>query len=89
MVAGREATPQDAANTARLMHYWAHGEGADEIDWDTPGDYNRCLVALGRYVGPGQVHGLCQHLHIMATGAPAGHAPGEQAAAGAKHKGKT
>lgn len=28
MTAGREATPKDAANTERLMNYWAHGAGS-------------------------------------------------------------
>lgn len=80
MVAGREVTPKDAESTARLMRYWAHGEGAAKIQWGVPGDYDRCLVELGKYVPPNMVHGLCQNLHIKATGAPAGHAPGEEAA---------
>lgn len=84
MVAGREATPQDAASTERLMEYWAHGEGAAKIGWGTPGDYNRCVVQLGKYVSATQVHGLCQNLHIRATGAPAGHAPAELAAKAAE-----
>lgn len=78
MVAGREVTPKDAENTERLMNYWAHGPGAAKIDWGVDGDYDRCLVELGKYVGPGQLHGLCQNLHIRATGFPAGHAPGER-----------
>lgn len=65
-------------STERLMSYWAEGEGAAKIGWDTPGDYDRCVVLLSKYVSPGMVHGLCQNLHIRATGAPAGHAPGEQ-----------
>lgn len=28
MVAGRETSPKDVANTERLMNYWAHGAGA-------------------------------------------------------------
>lgn len=84
MVAGKEVTPKDHANTEKLMRYWAHGEGALKIEWGTPGDYDRCLVELGKYVDPGMVHGLCQNLHIRATGHPAGHAPGEEAAHDAK-----
>jgi hypothetical protein len=86
MVAGREATPKDAENTERLMEYWAHGEGAAKIGWGTPGDYNRCVVQLSKYVSGTQVHGLCQNLHIRATGAPAGHAPAELAAKAAEGK---
>ena len=33
MVAGRELTPNDAASTERLMHYWTEGEGAAKIQW--------------------------------------------------------
>lgn len=79
MVAGREVTPQDAANTERLKHYWAEGEGAAKIQWGVPGDYDRCLVELGKYVDDHTAHGLCQNLHIRATGFPAGKAPGERA----------
>lgn len=77
MVAGREVTPKDAASTERLMNYWAHGEGAVKIGWNSPGDYDRCLVELGKYVSPAIVHGLCQNLHRRATGFVAGKAPGD------------
>jgi hypothetical protein len=80
MAAGRDVTPKDEANTERLMEYWSHGEGAAKINWGVPGDYDQCIVELGKYVNPGIVHGLCQNLHIRATGAPAGHAPAELAA---------
>ena len=79
MVAGRELTPGDAASTERLMRYWAEGEGAAKIQWDTPGDFDRCVAELSKYVGPGVVKGLCANLHKRATGARPGHAPGEQA----------
>lgn len=74
-----ENSPKDVQNTARLKRYWAHGPGAAKIGWGTDGDYDRCLVELGKYVPPEIVHGLCQNLHIEATGFPAGHAPGESA----------
>lgn len=79
MVAGRKVTPADEAATARLKFYWAHGEGAAKIAWNTPGDYDRCIVELSKYVSPTVVHGLCQNLHEEATGFPAGHAPGDKA----------
>ena len=78
MTAGREATPKDAANTERLMRYWAEGEGAIKIRWGVPGDFDRCVVELGKYVSPGIVKGLCANLHHRATGAWPGHAPSEQ-----------
>lgn len=84
MAAGREATPGDAAATDRLMTYWAEGPGAAKIGWGVSGDFDRCVVELGKYVSPGMVKGLCNHLHQRATGAPPGHAPGEQAARQAK-----
>jgi len=50
------------------MRYWAEGQGATLIRWGTPGDYDRCVRKLEPHVGPGMVHGLCQNLHIRATG---------------------
>ena len=66
------------AATEHLMAYWAHGEGAAKIDWGTPGDFDRCVIELGKYVGPGVVKGLCSNLHQRATGFRPGHAPSEQ-----------
>lgn len=79
MVAGREVTPKDAASTERLMRYWSVGPGAAKIRWNSPGDYDRCVVHLSKYVSPAIVHGLCQNLHQRATGFPAGKAPGDKA----------
>lgn len=45
-----------------------HGEGAAKIGWGAPDDYYRCLVELGKYVSPGEVHGVCGNLHEIATG---------------------
>jgi len=84
MVAGREASPKDAAATERLMRYWAEGAGAAKIQWGVPGDFDRCVVELGKYVSPGVVKGLCSNLHVRVTGARPGHAPGEEAARKAK-----
>lgn len=78
MAAGREVTPGDVRNTERLMEYWAHGEGAVKIQWGRPGDFDRCVVELGKHVSPGIVKGLCSNLHKRATGARPGHAPGEE-----------
>lgn len=77
MVAGRELTPKDAANTEKLMHYWAEGEGAAKIQWGVAGDFDRCRLELGKYVSPAIVSGLCSNLHQRATGARPGHAPSE------------
>lgn len=64
-------------STQRLMEYWAHGEGAKKIGWGRDGDFNRCVIELGRHVPPSMVKGLCSNLHVRATGARPGHAPGE------------
>lgn len=87
MVAGRNVTPKDHADTERLMNYWAFGEGAAKIGgWGKPGDYDACVVELGKHVEPGIVHGLCANLHHRATGAWPGHAPGELAVKAAEGK---
>jgi hypothetical protein len=77
MAAGREVTPKDAASTEKLMRYWAEGEGAAKIGWNSPGDFDRCVLHLGKYVGPAIVKGLCSNLHQRATGFRPGHAPAE------------
>lgn len=71
---------RNPAGTERLMAYWAEGPGAVKIQWAVAGDFDRCVTELGKYVSPGIVKGLCNHLHQRATGAPPGHVPGEQAA---------
>jgi hypothetical protein len=86
MVAGREATPQDAAGTQRLKQYWAHGAGALKIRWGQPGDFDRCITQIQEAVTKGgkpplsdpTIKGLCANLHHEATGAWPGHAPSEQ-----------
>lgn len=80
-----EVTPENIRNTQRLMRYWSHGEGALKINWGVPGDFDRCRVELGKYVGPKMLDGLCANLHHEATGAWPGHAPGEEAAHALKH----
>lgn len=87
MAAGREATPSDAESIERLNRYWTHGAGAALIDWGVPGDFDRCVTLLSKYIhNPGQAKGHCANLHKAATGAWPGHAPGvEDADAKAKH----
>jgi hypothetical protein len=94
MVAGREVTPKDAANTDRLKEYWAHGAGARLINWGVPGDFDRCITQIQTAVTKGGskplddavIKGLCANLHHEATGGWPGHAPGvEEAQSQAKH----
>jgi hypothetical protein len=72
-------TERHPADTERLMHYWADAgqPGAIKIRWNEPGDFDRCVVELGKYVSPGIVKGLCSNLHKRATGFRPGHAPSE------------
>lgn len=86
MVAGREATPGDAAAVERLKAYWAEGAGAEKIKWGVDGDFDRCIVsiqeAVSKHSAPlpdRMIKGLCAELHKRATGATPGHAPGEHA----------
>jgi hypothetical protein len=73
--------------TERLMEYWAHGEGAAKIRWNVPGDFDRCIMHVQEAVTKGGnaplsdhvIKGLCSNLHVRATGARPGHAPGEEA----------
>lgn len=55
-------------STERLMRYWAEGKGAVVIRWGQPGDFDRCVRQLSKYVGPGVVRGLCSNLHKRALG---------------------
>jgi hypothetical protein len=78
-IASDEARP----DTRRLDDYWAHGDGAAQIGWDTPGDFDRCRAQLGKYIhDPEVLAGHCSNLHEMATGARPGHGPAEQAMSG-------
>lgn len=54
------------------------------IDWGVDGDFDRCVVAITKAVNgklsESAIKGLCSNLHVRATGARPGHAPGETAA---------
>jgi HK97 family phage prohead protease len=64
--------------TERLHRYWVHGEGAAKIGWGAPGDFDRCVAELGKYIGDPQ--GYCNLAHHAALGFyPATHAKMEHA----------
>lgn len=68
--AGKVANP---GGTERLHEYWVHGEGAAKIAWGSPGDFDRCVTELGKYIHDPQ--GYCNLAHKAATGVyPAQHA---------------
>lgn len=73
--AGKVTNP---GGTERLHQYWVHGEGAAKIRWGEPGDFDRCVLHLGKYIRDPQ--GYCNLAHHAATGMyPATHAKMEHA----------
>jgi len=68
-----ETSPGDARATERLHQYWVHGEGAAKIRWGDPGDFDRCVRHLGKFISDPQ--GYCNLAHHAALGIyPATHA---------------
>lgn len=63
----------DPKATERLREYWARGEGAAKIGWGTPGDFDRCVLHVGKFMDDPQ--GYCAERHHDALGIwPATHA---------------
>lgn len=61
------------SGTERLHQYWVHGEGAAKIRWGEPGDFDRCVLHLGKYLRDPK--GYCADAHHAALGIyPATHA---------------
>lgn len=60
-------------NAEQLHEYWVHGEGAAKIRWGEPGDFQRCVDHLGKYIADPK--GYCNLAHHAALGMyPATHA---------------
>ena len=73
-VAGAVTNPK---GTAQLHEYWVHGEGAAKIKWGAPGDFNRCVMHLGKFIADPK--GYCAQAHHDALGIwPATHAKMEK-----------
>lgn len=68
---------RNRGNAETLRRYWVDGPGAAKIDWGVPGDFDRCVTLLTPHLGV-RAKGYCQLRHHDATGAWAGHAPGEK-----------
>jgi HK97 family phage prohead protease len=61
------------SGTERLHQYWVHGEGAAKIGWGAPGDFDRCVLHLSKYIRDAK--GYCNLAHHAALGIyPATHA---------------
>jgi HK97 family phage prohead protease len=68
--AGAATNPK---GTAQLHEYWVHGEGAAKIKWGSPGDFDRCVMHLGKFIADPK--GYCAKAHHDALGYwPATHA---------------
>jgi len=75
-VGGQAAHPEA---TDRLHEYWVHGPGAAKIRWGEGGDFDRCVMHLGKYVKDPK--GYCAKAHHEALGIwPATHAAMEHKA---------
>ncbi|MBO0813550.1 MAG: HK97 family phage prohead protease [Actinobacteria bacterium] len=74
MAAGEVTNP---SGTEKLHEYWVHGEGAAKIAWGTPGDFDRCVRHLEKYIRDPK--GYCAKAHHDALGIwPAQHAAMEK-----------
>ncbi len=59
----------ESGNEARLKQYWGYGAGSLKIRWGTPGDFDRCVLELSRYITSERVRkGFCANVHKMVTG---------------------
>jgi phage head maturation protease len=75
-VGGQVTNPK---GTERLHEYWVHGEGAAKIRWGSPGDFDRCVMHLGKFIKDPK--GYCAQAHHDALGIwPATHAAMEHKA---------
>ncbi len=60
-------------NAQTLRDYWTRGEGAAKIAWGAPGDFDRCVAEVGKYMDDPK--GYCAERHHEALGIwPATHA---------------
>lgn len=55
-------------NAERLRQYWTVGKGRAKIGWGAPGDFNRCVNQLSKYMTRSQAKGYCANLHHRALG---------------------
>jgi hypothetical protein len=65
--------PSKDLGAAKLRRYWTKGPGAAKIRWGQPGDFNRCVMHMRKYVGE-RAKGLCNIYHRSAIGV----APGQE-----------
>lgn len=74
-MATRATARRRGGNAGTLRRYWAHGKGAAKVAWGTPGDFNRCVRHVSKYMTRRQAKGYCNLRHKQAIGIyPATHA---------------
>lgn len=59
---------RNSGGTRRLKRYWAYGKGATKIRWGTPGDFNRCVRQVSKYMPRRVAKGYCAKLHKRVVG---------------------
>ncbi|GFE20028.1 hypothetical protein Sliba_04810 [Streptomyces nigrescens] len=64
---GSKSSGNRGGSAQTLRNYWTTGAGAAKIRWGTPGDYNRCVRAVSKYLGS-RARGYCALRHQAATG---------------------
>lgn len=80
---------RNRGNAEQLRQYWAHGEGAAQIGWGSPGDFNRCVSLVSEHMGVEDAKGYCNLRHHEALGFyPATHAKMEGKTAEGKAHGR-
>lgn len=69
MARGRQGNGRrgGGGNAQTLRNYWEHGAGAARVRWGSPGDYNRCVRAVSKFLGS-RARGYCALRHKAATG---------------------
>ncbi|MFC9280971.1 NUDIX domain-containing protein [Streptomyces collinus] len=66
---------KNRGDAEQLRHWYVRGEGAAQIGWGTPGDFDRCVGIAGRHMSPDNAKGYCNLRHKDALGIyPATHA---------------
>lgn len=70
MARGSAARIEDRGPIENLKRYWFYGPGAAKIRWGVPGDFNRCVRNLRKYVRDPE--GWCYSAHREVLGTPPG-----------------
>ena len=63
-----ETSPEGVRGAESLRQYWTHGRGAAKVAWGTPGDFDRCVAEISKYMSPERAKGYCELRHQEATG---------------------